>query len=199
MAAWTVHAFRLTAYSPRAVYVGVSYLSPAERLAQHRMGYKSSRQVRRSRRAGGGPDRRRLRRQVRPQSTRANLPSDGTLNADSPVRSWRGRLTMGRVRFWSGLDRSLESSRAPYRGIGWGPTPPTGQKAADLRRLIASREARQERFGYTSPEEDARVLQALRRRWWTLGAKQAAEREAQISARARKRRNAKKKPPPKRS
>jgi hypothetical protein len=47
MAAWTVHAFRLTAYSPRAVYVGVSYLSPAERLAQHRMGYKSSRQVRR--------------------------------------------------------------------------------------------------------------------------------------------------------
>lgn len=46
MATWTVHAFRLTAYGPRAVYVGVSWLSPDARLRQHLQGYKSARQVR---------------------------------------------------------------------------------------------------------------------------------------------------------
>jgi hypothetical protein len=46
MATWTVHAFRLTAYGTRAVYVGVSWHHPAERLSQHLAGHKSSRQVR---------------------------------------------------------------------------------------------------------------------------------------------------------
>jgi hypothetical protein len=49
MATWTVHSFRLIANGPRAVYVGVSYYSPAERLRQHLQGHRSSRQVRRGR------------------------------------------------------------------------------------------------------------------------------------------------------
>lgn len=46
MSTWTVHAFRLTAYRPPAVYVGVSCHRPAVRLRQHLEGYKSSRHVR---------------------------------------------------------------------------------------------------------------------------------------------------------
>jgi hypothetical protein len=46
MATWTVHTFRLTACGTRTVYVGVSHVSPAERLQQHLTGYKSSRMVR---------------------------------------------------------------------------------------------------------------------------------------------------------
>jgi hypothetical protein len=49
MADWWVHTFRLTACGANVVYVGVSFHRPAERLKQHQMGYKSSRQVRRGR------------------------------------------------------------------------------------------------------------------------------------------------------
>jgi hypothetical protein len=49
MATWTVHTLRLSAYGTRTVYVGVSYLSPAEQLEQHPRGYKSSRQFRNGR------------------------------------------------------------------------------------------------------------------------------------------------------
>jgi hypothetical protein len=46
MATWTVHVFRLTADGTRTVFIGVSCVSPGERLQQQLNGYKSSRQVR---------------------------------------------------------------------------------------------------------------------------------------------------------
>jgi len=49
VATWTVHVFRLAGYGTRAVYVGVSCHSPAQRLRQHLAGEHSSSQVRRGR------------------------------------------------------------------------------------------------------------------------------------------------------
>ncbi len=47
---WQIHVFHLRAYGPNAVWVGVSYWSPEQRLHQHLTGIHASRTVR-----GGRP------------------------------------------------------------------------------------------------------------------------------------------------